>query len=142
MDRDKLRERYLQDEWPIQIGNLASTPSRLSSRVEDARYDRVVADLLHEGALRMEWCASTVPIVVATNIAVMPRELVLWRRMLPNDPARPLFAFRARQMADHLLEAGGATDRADGPWAGKRRPECRLVVRRLSSFVCFNPVSV
>jgi hypothetical protein len=51
MDRDKLRTRFLQDEWPRQVGNLASTPTRLSSRAHDARYDKIVGDLLHEGTL-------------------------------------------------------------------------------------------
>ena len=55
----------------------------------------------------MEWCAPNVPLDLAADLAMMQRELVLWRRMWPNDPARPLLAFRARQMADHLLEAGG-----------------------------------
>ena len=49
MDRDKLRKRYLQDEWPVQVGNLASTLARLGSRAEDARYDQIVADLTARG---------------------------------------------------------------------------------------------
>jgi hypothetical protein len=107
MDREKLRTRYLQDEWPRQVGNLASTLTRLSSRTGDSKYDPVVDSLLHEGTLLMEWCAPNVPIEIATDLATMQRELVLWRRMWPNDAARPLLAFRARQMADQLLEAGG-----------------------------------
>ena len=107
MDREKLRTRYLQDEWPRQLGNLASTLTRLSSRTGDARYDPFVADLLREGTLLMEWCAPNVPLDLAADIATMQRELVLWRRIWPNDAARSLLAFRARQMADQLLEAGG-----------------------------------
>jgi hypothetical protein len=107
MDRNKLRKRYLQDEWPIQVGNLASTLARLSSRAEDARYVQIVADLLREGTLLMEWCAPNVPIDLAADLAMMQRELVLWRRIWPDDAARPLLAFRTRQMADQLLEAGG-----------------------------------
>lgn len=107
MDREKLRTRYLQDEWPRQVGNLASTLTRLSSRTGDARYDPFVADLLHEGTLLIEWCAPNVPLDLAADLATMQRELVLWRQIWPNDAARPLLAFRARQMADRLLEAGG-----------------------------------
>ena len=107
MDREKLRTRYLQDKWPRQVGNLASTLTRLSSRTGDAKYDPFVASLLHEGALLMEWCAPNVPLDLAADLATMQRELVLWRQMWPNDAARPLLAFRARQMADRLLEAGG-----------------------------------
>ena len=107
MDRDKLQRRYLRDEWPRQVGNLASTLTRLSSRADDARYDQVVADLLHEGTLLMEWCAPNVPLEIAVELASMQRELVLWRRVWPLDAARRLLAFRTREMADRLLEAAG-----------------------------------
>ena len=107
MDRERHRERYLQDEWPRQLGNLASTLARLSSRTNDTRYDSFVADLLHEGTLLMEWCAPNIPLDVAADLAMMQRELILWRQVWPLDAARSLLAFRARQMADHLLEAAG-----------------------------------
>jgi hypothetical protein len=55
----------------------------------------------------MEWCAPNVPLELAVELATMQRELILWRQVWPNDAARALLAFRARQMADHLLEAGG-----------------------------------
>jgi hypothetical protein len=37
----------------------------------------------------------------------MQRELVLWRRVWPNDAVRSLLAFRTREIADRLLEAAG-----------------------------------
>ena len=107
MDRDKLRQRYLQDEWPRQVGNLASTLARLSSRANDARYDQIVGDLLHEGTLLIEWCVPNVPLDIAADLSMMQRELVLWRCIWPNDAARRLLAFRTREMADRLLEAAG-----------------------------------
>ncbi|MBN1933905.1 MAG: hypothetical protein JW934_04540 [Anaerolineae bacterium] len=107
MNRSRLRERYLQDEWPRQMGNLASTLTRLSSRAQDARFDPIVADLLREGALLMEWSASCVPFELAAQMAEMQRELVLWHRAWPSDAVRSLLAFRARCMADLLLEAAG-----------------------------------
>jgi hypothetical protein len=107
MDRVKLQERYLQDEWPRQVGNLASTLTRLSSRARDVRYDRIVADLLNEGALMIEWCAPNVPLELATELATMQRELILWRQIWPSDAARALLAFRARDMADRLLQGAG-----------------------------------
>jgi hypothetical protein len=107
LDRGKLRERYLRDEWPRQVGNLASTLARLSSRVGDERYDQVVISLLREGALLMDWCAPNVPAELAVDLASMQRELILWREIWPDASARALLAFRARAMSDHLLEAGG-----------------------------------
>jgi hypothetical protein len=89
------------------VGNLASTLARLSSRTNDVRYDQVVANLLREGTLLMEWCAPNVPLEIATDLAAMQRELVLWRQIWPHDAARSLLAFRTRDMADRLLEAAG-----------------------------------
>ena len=103
MDRDKLRERYLRDEWPRQVGNLSSTLARLSSRAGDARYDQIVAKLLREGTLLMDWCAPNVPL----ELAAMQRELILWRQIWPEDAARALLVFRTREMVDHLLAAAG-----------------------------------
>ena len=107
MDRTKLRERYLRDEWPRQLGNLASTLARLGSHAEDQRYDPIVADLLRETALLIEWTAPQVPPDQVTNLAFMQRELLLWRKIWPADAARPLLALRAHAMADQLLAAAG-----------------------------------
>ena len=110
MDRTKFRERYLQDEWPRQFGNLASTLARLSSHAEDQRYDPIVTDLLRESALLIEWSAPQVPLDQATNLALMQRELLMWRKIWPTDAARPLLALRAHAMADQLLAAAGFTE--------------------------------
>ena len=77
MNREQLQRRYLQDEWPRQVGNLASTLTRLGSHANDARYDQLVARLLREGALLMEWCAPNVPLELAADLATMQRELIL-----------------------------------------------------------------
>ena len=92
MNRSRLRERYLQDEWPRQMGNLASTLTRLSSRTQDARFDHIVANLLREGALLMEWSAPCVPLELATEIAAMQRELVLWHQLLRLQRLRHLWS--------------------------------------------------
>ncbi len=110
MDWEKLRQRYLADAWPRQMGNLASTLARLGSRAGDQRYDGLVANLLRESTLLMEWSARTVPLEVATELAAMQRELVMWRRIWPNDAVRRLLAFRVRQMSDRLLAAAGLLD--------------------------------
>ncbi len=89
-DRARFRERYLRDEWPRQLGNLASTLTRLGSHAEDERYDLIVADLLREGALLIEWSAPHVPPEQAANLALMQRELRLWRKIWPADAARSL----------------------------------------------------
>jgi hypothetical protein len=107
MDRARFRERYLRDEWPRQFGNLASTLTRLASHAEDERFDPLVADLLREGALLIEWSAPHAPPEQVEALALMQRELLLWRQIWPADAARSLLAWRAQAMADHLLSAAG-----------------------------------
>jgi hypothetical protein len=107
MDRTKFRERYLRDEWPRQLGNLASTLTRLGSHAQDERFDPIVADLLHESALLIEWSAPQVPSEQVMDLAMMQRELLLWHQIWPADVARSLLALRAHVMADHLLAVAG-----------------------------------
>jgi len=105
MDRARFRERYLSDEWPRQLGNLAATLARLSSHAQDERFDPIVADLLREGARLIEWSAPHVPPAQVEDLALMQRELLLWRQVWPADAARALLAFRAQAMASRLLAA-------------------------------------
>lgn len=107
MDHAKMRERFLRGDWHIQFGNLASTLGRLGSHAGDRRYDTIVADLLREGALLIEWSAPQAPEGTIVDLALMQRELVLWRRIWPTDAVRPLLAHRAYAMADALLAAAG-----------------------------------
>ena len=107
MDRARFRERYLRDEWPRQFGNLASTLTRLGSRAEDERFDGMVADLLREGALMIEWSAPQTPPEQVADLALMQRELLLWQQIWPAAAVRSLLAFRAQAMANRLLAAAG-----------------------------------
>jgi len=107
MERQSLHDRYLRDEWPRQLGNLASTLARLGARVGDPRYDQITSDLLREGALLIEWSAPHVPAHLVGDLATMQRELCLWRRVWPVEAARPLLAFRAQTLSDQALELSG-----------------------------------
>ena len=104
---ESLHDRYLRDEWPRQLGNLASTLARLGARVGDQRYDQMTSDLLREGALLIEWSAPHVPAHLVGDLANMQRELCLWRRIWPVEAAQPLLTFRARTMSDRVLELSG-----------------------------------
>ena len=107
MGRQSLRERHLRDEWPRQLGNLASTLARLGARASDPRYDELTSDLLREGALLIEWSAPYVPAHLVGDLATMQRELCLWRRIWPLEAARSLLAFRTQSMSDQVLEWSG-----------------------------------
>ena len=42
----------------------------------------------------------------------MQRELCQWRRIWPNECARPLLSLRARQMSDRVLDLSGLLEQA------------------------------
>jgi hypothetical protein len=107
MKQRSFRERYKQMAWPQQLGNLASTMARLSSRCSRPEYDPLVLDLLREAALLIEWSAPHACSDIHPDLAAMQREVLAWRQDWPLDQARSLLALRARQMSDTLLRMAG-----------------------------------
>ena len=105
MEQKQLRERYQQLEWSQQIGNLASTLARISSRASSPTYDDLVLKLLREAALFIEWSAPSVPETLLLDLAPLQREILAWQRAWPQDTVRPLLSLHARHMSDRLLRA-------------------------------------
>jgi hypothetical protein len=103
MNKQPLRERYMQLDWSQQLGNLASTLARISTRAASSQYDALVADLLREAALFIEWSAKAVPSPLLLDLAPLQRELLLWQRIWPQEALRPLLALQARHLSDRLL---------------------------------------
>ncbi len=103
MERQQLRERYEQLDWPQQIGNLASTMARIASRSVSADYDTLVSSLLREGALLIEWSAPHVPALLLLDLAPLQRELIVWRQLWPQEELRPLLSMQSRHISDRLL---------------------------------------
>ena len=107
MNKQRLRQRYEQLDWPQQLGNLASTLARVASRAPHPQYDGLVADLLREAALFTEWSAPRVPATLLADLAATQRELLAWRRVWPLDQLRPLVALHARNTSDRMLRMAG-----------------------------------
>lgn len=103
MERQQLRERYEQLDWPQQIGNLASTLARIASRSTSAQNDTLVSTLLREAALLIEWSAPHVPEPLLLDLAPLQRELVIWRQLWPQEELRPLLSMQSRHISDRLL---------------------------------------
>ena len=116
MNMRDMCERYEAMEWPQQLGNLASTLARVSARASSPQYDTLVADLLHEAALLIEWSTPHVPSLFWLELAAMQREVLAWRRLWPLDPARSLLALHTRNQSDRLLQMAGLV----GDEAGSR----------------------
>jgi hypothetical protein len=107
MIQRSFRKRYEQMDWPQQLGNLASTLARLSSRCSNPEYDPVIASLLREAALLIEWSAPHTQSALHPDLAAMQREILTWRKSWPLEQARAILALRARQMSEALLRMAG-----------------------------------
>lgn len=103
MDKQALFERYSKLDWPQQVGNLASTLARISSRAEKPKYDSLVSDLLREAALFIEWSAPSVPGSILIEMASLQRECLAWQRAWPLEESRSLLALHARNASNQLL---------------------------------------
>lgn len=101
------RERYTEFPWQQQIGNMASTLARVASRAVSPQYDKLVADLLREAALFIEWSAPYVPASMLLDLAQLQRELLTWQHIWPVEGARTLLALQARNTSDRLLSLAG-----------------------------------
>ena len=102
----RLRERYLRDEPPVRLGNLASDLLRLGQWVQMRRNDDEIVDLMREIAWCMEWVGDS----ATAELADMQREICRWRRAWPAESARSILALRARQMSERVLEMSGLVE--------------------------------
>lgn len=103
-DLKRMRERFLQDEGPVRLGNLASNLLRLSQWVLMGEKEERIVELMREIAWMMEWCGD----LGNPDLVDMQREICRMRRRWPMEKGKNLsLAFHARQMSDRLLELSG-----------------------------------
>lgn len=102
-----LRDRYQTMDWQQQLGNLASTMARISTRATSPQHDSLTADLLREAALQVEWTAPRVSPEFLLELAALQREVLAWQRTWPLDAARSLLSLHARHQSDRLLQIAG-----------------------------------
>ena len=98
-----MRDRFLRDESPVRMGNLASNLLRLSKWIQTGYNDEAIVDLMRQIAWLMEWSGD----LASTDLADMQREICRWRRVWPVDRARHILALRASQMSNRILEGSG-----------------------------------
>jgi len=112
-DLKKMRERFIRDQIPVRLGNLASNLLRLSKWVQMKQRDESAVDLMREIAWFMEWSGD----MATAEIADMQREICRWRRAWPIEPARSILTLRALQMSNRILELSGLLEK------GMERPQ-------------------
>ena len=102
-DLERMRERFVRDEGPVRLGNLASNLLRLNKWIQSRHNDEAIVDLMREIAWFMEWCGD----LASVELADMQREICRWRRVWPVEQVRHILALRASQMSNRILESSG-----------------------------------
>lgn len=78
-DWNALKSRYLQDDLPTRLGNLASNLVRIKSRCQNVANSEMVADLLQESKLFIEWTAKDTEIEIAAELVELQVQLACWQ---------------------------------------------------------------
>jgi hypothetical protein len=102
-DLGKMRERFVRDDVPVRMGNLASNLLRLSKWVQRGHDDEAIVDLMRQIAWLMEWSGD----FASADLADMQREICRWRHAWPVKRASRILALRASQMSNRILQASG-----------------------------------
>ncbi len=78
-DWNALKSRYLRDELPIRLGNLASNLARIKSRCQNSANGELVEGLLQESKLFIEWTAKDAEVEIAAELVELQVQLACWQ---------------------------------------------------------------
>ncbi|WP_293065172.1 hypothetical protein [Okeania sp. SIO2B3] len=73
----RMKERYLRDEIPVRLGNLASNLARIKSRCQSTVNQELVENLLKESEFFIEWTAPDTEVEVAAELVELQITLAL-----------------------------------------------------------------
>lgn len=110
MSTRDLQARYQRMDWRQHLGNLASTLARLSTRALLPDHDALVADLLQEAALVIEWSAAKAPPSALLQLAAMQKEILAFKGLWPHEPIRSVLSLYTRNRSDLLLQLTGYSE--------------------------------
>jgi hypothetical protein len=106
-----LKERYLRDELPIRLGNLASNLARIKSRCQNLAKRELVESLLQESKLFIEWTVPDAQVEIAAELVELQIQLALWQyciaRIWDDGSQRMLFAEQAKVWSERVLNLSG-----------------------------------
>ncbi len=108
-NKDKLRERFLRDPLPVQLGSLEATLARISSSARHADDPAIVARHLEEAKYLIEWSAAEAEPETAARLVQIQRFITLWQKAWASADVyqRVLLSLQAKEWADETLEAAG-----------------------------------
>ena len=105
-DLSHLKQRYEQDEPPIQLGGLASNLSRIAWYAQRADQAGLVS-LLRESKYFTEWAAPRCSLEQQGLLAELQLQLAIWERGVANRIRASRIAQEAKQWSAKLLDVSG-----------------------------------
>ncbi|SKB12918.1 conserved hypothetical protein [Planktothrix sp. PCC 11201] len=106
-----LKSRYLQDELPIRLGNLASNLARIKSRCQNSANGELVESLLQESKLFIEWTAKDAEVEIAAELVELQVQLACWQyswvRIWDDAEQRMRMAEVAKIWSEKVLNMSG-----------------------------------
>ncbi len=110
-DWNALKSRYLRDELPIRLGNLASNLARIKSRCQKAADSEIVEELLQESKWFIEWTAKDAEIEIAAELVELQIQLACWQyswtRIWADAEQRMRVAEEGRIWSEKVLNMSG-----------------------------------
>lgn len=110
-DWNVLKERYLRDELPQRLGNLASNLARIKSRCQNTANCELVRSMLQESKLFIEWTAGDAEVEIAAELVELQIQLAWWQyrwlRIWDDAEQRMNVAEQARIWSEKVLNWSG-----------------------------------
>ena len=110
-DKDKLKERFLQDPLPRRLGGLAATFGRLSSAARNSSDPADVTRLLEEAKYLIEWTAGDGELEIAAELVSIQRLvnlwIIVWEKTSSLKEQRTLLSVQAKYWSDRTLDFSG-----------------------------------
>ncbi len=111
MNITALRARYLRDPLPIRLGGLATNLARVQSFSDHPSHCDMVALLIHESKLFIEWAAPDADPTVQAILIDCQRQLarwsLAWNSIWSSPPRRADVAAQAARWSQKVLELSG-----------------------------------
>ncbi|MGD1702732.1 MAG: hypothetical protein F6K08_02885 [Okeania sp. SIO1H6] len=106
-----LKDRYLRDEIPIRLGNLASNLARIKSRCQSTANQELVENLLKESEFFIEWTAPDTEVEVAAELVdlqiILARWQYNWESIWNDSELRSEVSHKANFWSEKLLNMSG-----------------------------------
>ena len=104
MNREAIRERYLQDTFPKRLMALAANFGRISSFSRRGKNIALIKGLIEESEYFIEWTALEAPFPLQAELIELQIQLALRLRKIDNASELDSLALEAQSWAEKLLE--------------------------------------